>query len=277
MLRTEAYRAAPGGVARTDDGMENWRPSRAGLPRGPVTCLDLDPASPVDARRLLAAVFGHGVYASNDGGESWREASGGLGANRNVWSIRRRASTAWLLVVRRLVRGSECPGSLYRSDDGAGSWHAVALPSGVGWPNWLAVDPAAPDRLYLACWPEDVEGRRLGGGLLVSSDAGASWQRCFDESAYAYGVSVGPDGTVFLCTFQGRLWRSRDRGRTWAVVEGIRFTWQKAVQTDPRDPSRIFVSTFGAGLWRGRARGLVRRDRIRFRVDALDVAPGDAP
>jgi len=277
MLRTDAYRDAPGGVALSDDGMKNWRPSRAGLPRGPVTCLDLDPASPVDARRLLAAVFGHGVYASSDGGESWREASRGLGDNRNVWSIRRRASTAWRLVVRRLVRGSECPGGLYRSDDGAGSWRAVSLPDGVGWPNWLAVDPAMPDRLYLACWPEDAGGMRRGGGLLVSTDDGASWRRCFDESAYAYGVSVGADGSVFLCTVQGRLWRSNDRGRTWAVVEGIRFAWQKTVQADPRDPSRIFVSTFGAGLWRGPARGLAGRDRLRFRVEALDVAPGDAP
>jgi photosystem II stability/assembly factor-like uncharacterized protein len=277
MLRTDAYRAAPGGVARTDDGMASWRPSTAGLPQGPVTHLDLDPASPADARRLLAAVFGHGVYASRDGGESWREASAGIGANRNTWNLCRSGATVWLLVVRNLVRGSERPGGLYRSDDDAESWQAVALPPGTGWPNALAVDPADPRRLYLACWPEEAEGRQQGGGLLASADAGANWERRFDESAHAYGVGVGADGTLHVCTFEGRTWRSKDGGRSWTALEGIRFKWQKTVQPDPSDPSRIFVSTFGAGLWRGPARSPAERPGPRFRVTALDVAPGGTP
>lgn len=277
MLRTDAYRDAPGGVARSDDGMAGWRPCVEGLPRGPVTHLDLDPESPVDARRLLAAVFGHGVYASRDGGETWREAGAGLGANRNAWNFCRSGSTVWLLVVRDLVRGSEKPGALYRSDDGAGSWRPVALPPGTGWPNALAIDPADPRRLYLACWPGDEGGRPRGGGLLASVDAGASWERRFDESAHAYGVSVGADGTIHLSTFDGRTWRSKDGGRKWAALEGIRFKWQKSVQPDPRDPSRIFISTFGAGLWWGPVRGPAERAGPRLRVTALDVAPGGAP
>jgi photosystem II stability/assembly factor-like uncharacterized protein len=242
-----------------------------------VTHLDLDPASPTDARRLLATVFGHGVYASRDGGESWREAGAGLGANRNAWNLCRSGPTVWLLVVRDLVRGSEKPGGVYRSDDGAGSWQPVGLPPGTGWPNALAVDPIDPRRLYLACWPEEAGGRPQGGGLLSSVDAGASWERRFDGSTHAYGVSVGADGTIHLSTFDGRTWRSKDGGRKWAALEGIRFKWQKTVQPDPRDPSRIFVSTFGAGLWWGPARGHVGRGGPRFRVAALDVAPGGVP
>ncbi len=173
-----------------------------------------------------------------------------------------------------MVRGGEAPGGLYRSDDGADSWHAVALPPGTAFPNTMAVNPADPRQLYLACWPGEVDGRQRGGGLLASSDAGASWERCFDESAHAYGVSVVTDGTLFLCTFEGRTWRSEDGGRSWAPLEGIAFKWQKTVQPDPRDPSRIFVSTFGAGLWLGPARGPAGRSRPRIRVAALDIVPG---
>jgi hypothetical protein len=183
----------------------------------------------------------------------------------------------WLLVVRSLLRGSEGPGGLYQSTDGAESWQSVALPPGTGWPNALAVDPADPRRLYLACWPEEADGRQRCGGLLASADAGASWERRFDESAHAYGVCVGADRTLHLCTFEGRTWCSKDCGRSWAALEGIRFKWQKTVQPDPRDPSRIFVSTFGAGLWRGPARGTAGRSGPRFRVAALDIAPGEAP
>ncbi len=277
MLRTDAYRDAPGGVARTDDGLAGWRPCAAGLPRGPVTCLDLDPASPPDARSLLAAVFGHGVYASRDGGESWREASGGLGAGRNAWSLVRSGSTVWLLVVPNMVRGAERPGGLYRSDDGGAGWRPVPLPADTAWPNALAVDPADPRRLFLACWPEDAGGRPRGGGLLASVDAGASWERRFDERAHAYGVSVAADGTLHLSTFEGRTWRSNDGGRRWTALDGIRFKWQTTVHPDPRDPSRIFLCTFGAGLWWGPARGRAGRGGPRFRVEALDVAPGGAP
>ena len=98
MLRTDAYREAAGGVARTDDGMESWRPCTEGLPRGPVTHLDLDPASPTDARWLLAAVFGHGVYASRDGGRAGGRrapASGPIGTRGTSAARGRRYGCSW--------------------------------------------------------------------------------------------------------------------------------------------------------------------------------------
>ncbi len=277
MLHTDAYRSASGGVASTVDGMASWRPGTAGLPQGPVTSLSLDPTSPPEARRLLAAVFGHGVYASRDSGATWEEANDGIGRNRNAWSCRRAGPTVWLLVAWDLRKDVADTGALYRSDDDARSWQRVALPPGTGSPNCLAVEPENPGWLYLACWPVEADGRQAGGGLLASADRGSTWQRLFDEAAHAYGVSIGADGSLYLSTFEGRTWRSRDRGRTWAALRGIPFKWQKTVQPDPRDRSRIFVSTFGAGLWLGPARGLRERRGPRLRITALDVAPGEAP
>jgi photosystem II stability/assembly factor-like uncharacterized protein len=275
MLRTDAYRSSPGGVARTDDGMASWNVCSTGLPQAPVTHLDVDPDSPVKGRHLLAAVFGHGVFASRDGGESWHEASAGIGINRNAWNLCRSGPVVWLLVARGLRAGAVEEGALYRTDDGGASWRPVALPPEASFPNALAVDPGQPRRLYLACWPREVDGRQKGGGLLASEDGGASWTRCFDESVHAYGVTVCPGGAVFLCTFEGRTWRSTDHGRSWEIVDGITFKWQKTVQPDPRDPSRIFISTFGAGLWHGPASGPAGAPGPRFHVRALDVAPGE--
>jgi photosystem II stability/assembly factor-like uncharacterized protein len=277
MLRTEAYRSSPGGVARTDDGMRSWQPCTAGLPQGPVTHLDLDPASPKESRHLFASLFGHGVFASRDGGASWYEANRGIASNRNAWNLCCSGTTLWLLVARGFRAGSFVPGALYRSEDGARSWRASALPEGVDFPNGMAVDPVDPRRLYLACWPGKAGSSQRGGGLLASADGGSSWARCFDESAHAYGVTVAADGTVYLCTFEGRTWRSLDRGSNWSALEGITFKWQKAVQPDPRDPSRIFIATFGAGLWHGPAMGPAGPAQPRLCVEALDVAPGAGP
>ncbi len=281
MLRTDHYRSVAGGVARTEDGMGSWAPCTHGLPVGPVTHLDLDPASPVESRHLLAAVFGHGVYASVDGGAIWTDGSRGLGASRNAWNLCRSGRTVWLLVAPDMRPGKAAAGALYRREQGAAAWQPVPLPLDATFPNALAIHPADPRRLYLACWPHEAAGG--GGGLLASADGGRTWKRCFEETAHAYGVAVAPDGTIYLCTFEGRTWRSTDDGASWVALEGIAFKWQKTVQIDPRDPSRIFVSTFGAGLWRGPAdAGRApaggapgRHPASRYTIEALDVAPED--
>ncbi len=70
-----------GDVCRSDDGGRTWRIAgnpETGLPDGQVRHLVLDPKSPAEGRRLLAASNGNGFYESRDGGRSWRSISGNL-------------------------------------------------------------------------------------------------------------------------------------------------------------------------------------------------------
>jgi hypothetical protein len=60
------------------------------------------------------------------------------------------------------------------------------------------------------------------GGLLRSSDLGATWEPTIDLDVDVHEVRVAPDGRVLLATGLGGCCVSDDRGDTWtSVVEGL--------------------------------------------------------
>ena len=153
--------------------------------------------------------------------------------------------------------GNDQDGALYRSTDGAESWEKVPLPEGVNGPNGLRVDPGDPKRLYLAAWGRKHDGGDGNGGIFLSTDAGASWKQVLDRDNHIYDVTIDPKNPAHLyaCGFESSVWRSTDRGATWARVRGYNFKWGHRVILDPMHPGSIFVTTFGGSVWHGPAAG----------------------
>jgi photosystem II stability/assembly factor-like uncharacterized protein len=254
-----------GGVAVSTDGGRHWTPSGAGMPESAVTHVILDPGSPRDARTLYATAFGRGVYKSTDGGRTWALRNDGLAPDpRNqpfAWRLTLAGDGAlYLVVARRSERGrigDADDGALYRSTDGASRWTRIALPTGTNGPNGLTVDPADPRRLYLSAWGVMGPGGDTGGGIFVSTDAGASWRPVLTEAQHVYDVTVDPRDpkVLYACGFDQAAFRSTDRGETWARIRGFNFKWGQRVVPDPRDPAMIYVTTFGGSVWHGPAAG----------------------
>ncbi|WP_406457101.1 1,4-beta-glucanase [Streptomyces sp. NBC_00876] len=125
-------------------------------------------------------------------------------------------------------------GGAYRWDDATARW--TALTDHIGWDDWnllgieaLAVDPAHPDRLYLACgtYAQSWAGP---GAVLRSEDRGTTWQRAdltvrlgANEDGRGAGERLLVDpldsDTLWLGTRHDGLLRSTDRGATWAPVD----------------------------------------------------------
>jgi photosystem II stability/assembly factor-like uncharacterized protein len=254
-----------GGVGVSTDGGRSWTVSSTGMETAAVTHVLLDPKSPRGRRTLYATAFGRGVYKSTDNGRSWTSKNAGLAPDpRNqpfAWRLTLAPDGAlYLVVARRSERGrigDRDDGALYRSTDGAEHWQALTLPAGTNGPNGLTVDPADPQRLYLSAW--GVMGREgdAGGGILLSTDAGASWRAVLTEAQHVYDVTVDPRDprVLFACGFDQGAFRSADRGLTWARIRGFNFKWGHRVIPDPVDASKIYVSTFGGGVWHGPAKG----------------------
>jgi hypothetical protein len=95
----------------------------------------------------------------------------------------------------------------------------------------IAVDPAHPNRVYLACGTY-TNPRTPNGAILRSDDRGRTFQRT--DVPFKFGgnedgrgngerLAVDPlDGQIlYLGTRHDGLWRSMDRGVTWAKVESF--------------------------------------------------------
>jgi photosystem II stability/assembly factor-like uncharacterized protein len=251
-----------GGIAISQDGGRSWTPSNAGIPETAVTHVLLDPASPKGRRTLYATGFGRGVFKSTDNGRTWAVKNVGLEQRQPfAWRTTRAGDgTLYLIVARRSERGrigDADDGALYRSTDGAEHWTRMALPPGVNGPNGLAVDPGDPRRLYLAAWGVATKGGDTGGGIFLSTDAGATWTNVLPRSQHVYDVTIDPrDAAVlYACGFDQAAFRSTDRGATWSRLRGFNFKWGHRVVPDQNDPAKVYVTTFGGSVWHGPAAG----------------------
>lgn len=259
LFHSRMYENNPGGVCLSDDGMETWRQSSAGLPEGcSPTHIVLDPLSPAESRTLYIACMGKGVFKSVDGGHTWSQKINGFADNLNAWRLALLPDgTLYVIVYSTYRDGLTIEGRLYKSADGAESWVDVALPDGCIAPNDLVFDPSNPARMYLACWPQSGEKFGVGGGLFRSEDGGAGWKRIFDGTPFIYGLGIHPQNpsTVFIATFTGSVYRSDEYGENWRRIRGYNFKWGHRPIVDIHDSDMIYVTTFGSSVWHGPAEG----------------------
>ncbi|MFC4507530.1 MULTISPECIES: WD40/YVTN/BNR-like repeat-containing protein [Streptomyces] len=138
--------------------------------------------------------------------------------------------------VRGLAYARTDIGGAYRWDERSARW--TPLTDHLGWDDWnllgveaLAVDPAHPNRLYLALgtYAQSWAGN---GAVLRSEDRGATWTRTDltvklggNEDGRGTGerllVDPRDSDTLWLGTRHDGLLKSTDRGATWAAADGF--------------------------------------------------------
>ena len=207
-------------------------------------CLAIDPRDP---DRVYVGTLEDGVYASDDGGLTWRTDEDGLD-DRRVLSLAVSPShqEAGISVV---YAGTE-PSNLYRSEDGGQRWQRLpALRDVPSEPRWsFPPRPWTHHVRTIALHPTDPDWLAVGielGGVIRSRDGGASW---IDHNPQAHSDAhelithpLAPD-RVYEAAGQG-IARSADRGETWTRFEdGLdrRYAWAQAL--DPADPDLWYVA-----------------------------------
>jgi photosystem II stability/assembly factor-like uncharacterized protein len=198
-------------------------------------CVAVDARNP---QRVLAGCRGGGVFESEDGGATWRDAQ--LPA-ADVFSV------AYSPADGAAYAGCE-PSALWVRRDGA--WEELStlreLPSAPTWS--FPPRPWTSHVRWIAPSPHDAKLTLAGielGGLMRTSDGGETWQDHrpgAERDVHSLAWHPTEPGRAYEAAGGGSAW-SRDNGESWEPADSGRdrhYTWALAV--DPGDPDCWFVS-----------------------------------
>jgi len=208
-----------------------WQPGGGGL------CLHTILVDPTDSGRMRVAVSTAGMYATDDGGATWRPSNQGVRAEFLPDKY-----PEFGQCVHKVVQAKGQPErlylqnhwGLYRSDDRGESWTDIAngVPSDFGFA--MALHPGDPNCVWIVPLESDQFRCTPEGKLRVyrTRDAGRRWEPLSkglpQKDAYetvlrdAMAVDTLDPSGVYFGTRSGKLFGSSDEGRRWsALLDGL--------------------------------------------------------
>ncbi len=235
------YMAAGNGVFRSLDGGATWRITTSWWITE-TQDVAVDPTSPDN----IYAATAYGVWRSPDRGDSWFAASRGIPEPESTF-----VQTIVADDDGHVIIGTET--GLFRSTDGAESWHPVGPPD-------VAIRDLHQSAADAALWLAGTEDC----GVLVSRDGGESWRFADGEPGAVgrgsevvlervtfYAVALDPTNPARMAAggYGTGVLESTDGGRHWAPC-GTRFPNEHvhALAFDPRN-SGLWAGTTGAGVY----------------------------
>lgn len=238
----------PAALFRSDDAGETWslvkglydhphRPQWS--PGGGGLCLHTILPDPENKNRMHIAISTGGVYRTDDGGQNWQVRNQGVRAQFLPPDQR---YPEFGQCVHKIVSHPSNPNriflqnhwGLYKSDDGADSWHDIAngVPSDFGFA--MEIDHNDPNTAFIVPLESDEFRCTPEAKLRVyrTRNAGESWEPLTNglpqENAFETvlrdgmaGDTLSPTG-IYFGTRNGKLFGSADAGESWsAITEGL--------------------------------------------------------
>ncbi len=205
-----------------------WQPGAGGM------CLHSIVIDPNDENRMWVAISAAGCFRTDDGGESWRPATGGLTMMFELPDPESEVGHC----VHNIAMHPSNPNTLYmqkhwdvmRSDDGGDNWYEISgnLPSDFGFP--IAVHAHEPETIYVVPIKSDSEHFPPEGKLRVyrSRSGGNEWEALTNglpqQDCYvnilrdAMAVDSLDSCGIYFGTTGGQVYASADAGDSWAPI-----------------------------------------------------------
>lgn len=277
--------AASGGVWKTTDGGESWKPTfddESSQAIGALAVSARDPnlvwAGTGEAWAVRDMdMEGDGIYKSTDAGETWTrmglEETGRIG----TIVIDPRDDDVVLVCALGRATGPQPERGVFRTEDGGATWERTLFVDEDTGCSGLQQSQQNPDIVIAGTWEiflatHVLESGGMGSGIWMSKDGGRSFERINDAGLpeLPYGktdvaiapsddsrmyalVQTGRDGVKGLPSrAQGSLWRSDDGGESWFNVSWDRRLIGRAgyyirVRVAPDDPDHLMVAN--SSLW----------------------------
>ena len=220
------------------------------------------------------AIYGDGVYKSEDGGKSWTNT--GLKKSEHIGGIviDPHHSNVVYVAAYGSIRNAGGDRGIYKTSDGGKNWRRVLFVSDYTGFFEVHMDPRNANTIYAVAHQRMRKGYTgISGGnesaIYRSLDSGATWQKIIkglpQENLGRIGMAVSPaNPDILYALVQAKegsgLYRSMDRGATWSkqnsYISAYPFYMQK-LYADPKEENRLYsmdlliqVSTDGGKTFR---------------------------
>src|SRR5437867_6074111 len=229
--------AASGGVWKTVNDGTTWTPVFDREGSYSIGVVVLDPKNPLtvwvgtgENNSQRSVSYGNGVYHSDDGGKTWKNA--GLKASEHIGriAIDPKDSKTVYVAAQGPLWGPGGDRGLFKTADGGKTWKNILNISENTGVTDVVIDPQNPETVYAASY----QRRRhmwtlIDGGpesaIYKSTDAGATWNKLRaglpTTEIGRIGLALSPvDSNVIYATIEaadrkGGIFRSNDRGGSW--------------------------------------------------------------
>jgi hypothetical protein len=241
-MSSNLYLATSSGVVIAESNGGGWGVSGRGLEGQQAT-------SVIAREGVILVGTRHGVFRSDDGGQTWGEASAGLTLGHVRWM-------AYQPDRSDLEFAGTEPAGIFVSHDGAETWRlcpeVAQLRDRFKW--FLPYSPEAGCVRGFAFHGARVYAAVEVGGLLRSDDGGERWALAVGSDGIPrFGTPaaslVHPDvhsvvvhqssPDLVYCPTGGGFYRSIDGGQQWTKRHDC---YCRAVWVDPADPEHIILS-----------------------------------
>ncbi len=238
---------ANGGVLNSTDGGETWRYLNLNVADG-IFALAIDPKNP---KTLYGGAsynpYGPtqtviGVYRTDDGGETWRPANGGLPSSQiTIGFVAVDPRNSDTVYAATLYHSAGAGGGVYRSSDGGGSWKQVNEEQTI---TSIVLDAQHEGTIYAGTAVK---------GLLKTVDGGASWFSLDNvlKDKFISALAIDDAASVLYAgTDDGGVFRSTDAGESWTQLNsGLTMPGVNTLAIDPQNAETVYAGTPG-GVFR---------------------------
>lgn len=261
-----------GGVWKTIDYGETWKPIFDAEPTQSVGALEVAPSDPNiiyvgsgEGLQRPDLSVGNGVYKSTDAGKTWVHL--GLDDAFQIAQLAidpRDPNRVFVAVVGHPYGPSEMRG-IFRSTDGGQTWDKVLSKDQYTGGGDVKIDPQNPEVVYASLWDtvsgpweDNNEYNGANGGLYKSTDGGANWtqltQGLPQDAVQAYfAIAPSEPSRVYATVAAGRgvgIYRSDDAGASWTRITDDRRPTGRigggdlcVPRVDPKNPDVLYITS----------------------------------